>query len=352
MRSDAAPAAAVPASDAAPGWIDRPVAGLDQALLAAIDAAKLPFLNSLGFCTIYEHPPATRARLRMDGQGRVLSAGFYRERSLPGLVRVLEFAGYDGLDDVAVREAIADRRASLATIHRILPPVEAGRDHHPADARTSLLTYDVIADLPATADEYLTALGKQKRQQLPRYWRRLQREHPDRVAMMFREGAEISLDDILALVGFNQSRMKTRGRGDHTAEEAARQRRRLPLTRKEGLLGLMTIDGRPVGGTFNYLRGDEAFLIIPAHDPAFEHLNVGNVCLWLTINHLISRGVRRYHLFWGRKAYKTQFLGKDHPVVMQVVGGNGLTASLWKWRMGAARFLTRAVKAARRKIGV
>ncbi|MCI0629992.1 MAG: GNAT family N-acetyltransferase [Phycisphaerales bacterium] len=323
----------------APGRHDVALAELPHADRQRLDSAPLPWLTSLGFCTIYDFPPAQRALLHVDDSGCVTRAAFYRERSSLGIIRLIEFLGCPELSDAEILDLLSLRHVHVAVLYRLETP-----DQKSSSARVRpIVNHDVIAELPISKEEYLQSLGKQKRQQLPRYWRRLQRQYNDQIVMLYESGQRIELDEILQLVGFNQTRMSRQGKDNATAFESAQQRL-WPLTQSEGLLCKMVGQGRLLGGTFNYVHRDEAFLIVIAHDPALEHLNIGNVSLWKTIEHLIDRGVRRYHLFWGRMRYKTEFGGVDHPVVLTIIARNSWLAKLWRAHLLLNRQIPRAAR--------
>lgn len=327
----------------APGWHDATLAELEEAMPGKLRSAPLPWLTSLGYCTTYDAPPATRGLVEISDERCIKRAAFYRERRVLGLRGVIEFVGFPDISDQQIKRTLVERGTYVAVVNRLVPPGAAtGRREHPSIA----LTHDVIAELPPTADEYLRSLGKQKRQQLPRYWRRLQRQYSD-LTVHFDAAGEINLDDILQLVAFNQTRMTQQGKADTTVAESAKQRRRWPLTQDQGLLCRFVAGGKLLGGTFNYVHRDEAFLIVIAHDPTLEHLNIGNVALWKTFEHLIERGIKRYHLFWGRKRYKTDFGGVDHAVVISVIGRARWLAALWKAWLVTRRQVPRGFRFAR-----
>lgn len=330
------------------GWHDLALADLSPALRDAVEEAPIPWLNSLGFCTMYEPPFAERVAMQIGPDGSIEQAAFYRERKLAGIIRLLQFSGYPDVADGTILEILASRRAHLAVVYRIEPPHQTTttRTHRPAFE----FSHNVIVDLPQTKSEYLQSLGKQKRQQLPRYWRKLQREFNDQVDLRFTSTSAIRFDQVVQLIQFNQSRMASLGKEDHSEAEAKKQQRRWPFAESLGLLCTIESQGRLLGGTFNYVHRDEAFLMVIAHDPQLERLNIGHLGLWKTAEHLIDLGVRRYHLFWGKTLYKTQFGGVDHPIVAVTISKYRLLEWLWRVRLIAGRQVPRAVRYVMRRI--
>jgi hypothetical protein len=314
----------------AAGDHDLAISELPHEIALRLNSPELPWLNSLGFCTIYVERPAERVWLQVGAAGNITRAVFYRPCRWLGVFQLLDIAGFPEVSQQELTELLRRRGAHLAALHRLLPPSDRPRGAAPHAGAIINLTHDVIAALPDTAEKYFQSLGTQKRQQLPRYWRRLQREFNDTVHMQIQSGPDIQLHDIVQLVRFNQTRMESKGKQNTADIESAKQRRRWPLTKQEGLLCALRAGERLLGGTFNYVHGQEAFLIVIAHDPQLERLNIGNVSLWRTIEHLIEMGVTRYHLFWGKMRYKTEFGGRDYPVVLAAVSNRPWIANLWR----------------------
>jgi hypothetical protein len=324
----------------ASGVHDLAVAELDARARAWLDdSGQQPFLNSLGYATVYDHPPATRVCVVVAAD-RSCRVGFYREVRGLAIFKVLEFVGFPTLNEDDLGEVLRHRNAQAASLLRLGSP---GDDGVTSESPCTLITHDVIAALPVDSGAYLSSLGKQKRQQLPRYWRKLEREFEGRVRMEFVAGPEIDIAEINQLVAFNQQRMGDLGKGNSTDQESRKQLRREALTKEKGLLCTLLVRDTLVGGTFNYVHGDEAFLIVIAHDTAWDKHNVGHLALWKTIEHCLGLGVRRYHLFWGRKRYKNDFGGIDHPVMELVISRHAWRLPFWRFRRSLLRNGPRAM---------
>lgn len=327
------------------GTYDWAIADVDAVGCARLDDGQA-FLNSLGFATVYDHPPATRVRLCVSAD-QTARVGFYREVKRWAIVRLIEFVGFPTLNENDLRKLLVDRGARAASYLRLHAP---GLDTEVEAGNGTVITHDVIAQLPIHAAEYLASLGKQKRQQLPRYWRKLEREFEGRVRMEFVARSDVDVAEVNRLVAFNQQRMGSLGKGNFTDQESRKQQRREPLTLQKGLLGKLMIQDRMVGGTFNYLHRDEAFLIVIAHDPAWEKHNLGHLALWRTVEHCIGLRVRRYHFFWGRKRYKNDLGGVDHAISEFIVSRNPSLLPLWKARRTIMRNWPRAIGWVKRKL--
>jgi hypothetical protein len=349
----ASPEVTLPDPSSPAPWVegvhDLSLMDLDEASRVWLDDGRggraQPFLNSLAFAMWYDHPPATRVRVVVQAN-QPARVGFYREARSLAMFRVIEFVGFPTLIQDDLEELLRDRKAQAATLFRLESP---GQDVGLERGGTPI-THNVIAELPNDPGKYLASLGKQKRQQLPRYWRKLERECDGQVRMEFVPAPHVNIGEINQLVAFNQQRMGALGKGNSTAQESRKQRRREPLTQRRGLLCKLLVREALVGGTFNYVHGDEAFLIVIAHDTAWERHNVGHLALWRTIEHCIGLGVRRYHLFWGRKRYKNEFGGVDHVVSELVIARHRWLLPLWKFRRGLKLNGPRAMSWLKRKL--
>ena len=129
----------------------------------------------------------------------------------------------------------------------------------------------------------------------------------------------------------NRARRAGRGKGvDSIAEIQRRQERVFALTKSLGLLVTLRHQGKIIAGQLVYVCGNEATLIVIAHDRAYEHFRLGTVVLWKSIEQLIERGISRVNFSWGRHDYKIQFLAVEYPWSIHIVSHNLWLAILWK----------------------
>ncbi|HJV52263.1 MAG TPA: GNAT family N-acetyltransferase [Noviherbaspirillum sp.] len=160
---------------------------------------------------------------------------------------------------------------------------------------------DIVIDLPATQQAYLASLGKNTRRNIRRYMERLQRAYPS-FHIDFRECADAGEDQVRTIIGFNHARMA--GKNKTSSLDALEAQRIVQLTRECGLLGVASIDGRPCAGGIAYRVGDNFFLYVIAHDPAYDDYWVGILTCYLMIGECIARGGKAFHFLWGRYDYK------------------------------------------------
>ncbi len=168
---------------------------------------------------------------------------------------------------------------------------------------------DPVIELPDTLDAYLAGLGRQARKHLPYYARRLQREWGKSFECLYLRGLDITADAFSRLVDLNRMRMARRG--SKSLWTPSKVRSRWLLAQETGLLVGLRYHGEMIGGTLSYLHDGEAYLVLIGHQPVYDRLNIGNVCLYQTVAHLIELGVKRFHLLWGQSFYKKQFGGQE-----------------------------------------
>jgi len=142
------------------------------------------------------------------------------------------------------------------------------------------------------------------------------------------------------LIALHRQRMGATGKTFlWTPDKLARRAR---LARESGLLCGRWVAGRLVGGTLNYLHGSDAYLSTVAHDPRYDHLHGGLVCLLDTVRHLTERGLRRYNLHVRYAPFKARLGGVEHQLHHAVLFANAWVAAAWHARLLAARRRARA----------
>jgi|GEM_PF-431507 len=165
---------------------------------------------------------------------------------------------------------------------------------------------DIVLTMPTTGDAYLASLGSATRSYIKRYLNKLKRSFPSfKHEVILNE--EISEKDIGDLVAFNKARME--GKGKVQGIDTQELRRIILLAKECGMLSLFRIDGRICAGTINFRAGDNYFLEVIAHDPAYNEYRLGTLCCYLTICECIARAGKEYHFLWGPHDYKFRLLG-------------------------------------------
>lgn len=167
-------------------------------------------------------------------------------------------------------------------------------------------TEDIVLTLPPTPEDYLNALGKATRKNFKYHGNRLKRNFPALSFEVWIDGQipEAHVSDIIEL---NRARMANKNKASEIdAEETYRLTR---LVQQGGLVSVMILDGRVVAGTVCSRVGQNYFMHINAHDPAYDDARLGKLCCYMTICDCITRGGKEFHFMWGRFEYKYLLLG-------------------------------------------
>jgi len=307
------------------------------------------WLGSLGFCQWHCNPPAERAMYLRNAAGGIEEACFYRRTNWLRRFSQIEVLGPLSAQSPLLR-ALKSRYAPdlvSTSFERAPASNEAPNNWIARDVQKT--SEDLCIELPSRLAEYLQSLGNKAQRQLPYYVRRLEREWGSKWSFETRHGAAILRDDFNNLVRLNQQRMNSKGRRSLWTTELLE--RRWEYVRKEGWFCAGSIEGRLAAGIVFFVTGGEAYLSLMAHDPRFDRLNLGNICLWLMLEHCIQQGYGRAHLLWGRSFYKQQFHASEHPLYRTTWIANRTAAFLWKAGKAlaapqVARFLQKAVRKA------
>ncbi len=206
----------------------------------------------------------------------------------------------EGMDiDVADAERFAEQVfARDIRISRIC--FRAVRITGSVNTRASLcmpVTEDIVIDLPADEAAYIGGLGKSTRKTL--------RQNFSRAAGLCHvivPGAECENALIDTIIGFNHARMA--GKQRFSALDARAGTRLQTLVRARGMAGVIYLDGLLRAGTLTCRIGDDVYSLVNAHDPAVDHLGMGNLSRHLMILAAIRSGARRFHLLGGHYASK------------------------------------------------
>jgi hypothetical protein len=160
---------------------------------------------------------------------------------------------------------------------------------------------DIAMPLPGTRQEYLASLGKNTRRNIKRYTDRLNRAFPSFRYEAFEKQA-VDGQQVRDIIGFNRARMADKDKVSGIDEEETQ--RIIRVTKACGMVGAASIGGRICAGTISYRTGDNYFLYVLAHDPAYDDYWIGILCCYLTICECIARGGKEFHFLWGAYDYK------------------------------------------------
>jgi hypothetical protein len=165
---------------------------------------------------------------------------------------------------------------------------------------------DIVLQLPPSGDAYLASMGSATRSYIKRYLNKARRSLPSfQHDVTF--GADIDTQELREVIAFNKLRME--GKGKEQGIDERELHRILALAKECGMLSVVRIDGKIRAGTINFRVGDNYFLEVIAHDPAYNEFRLGTLCCYLTICECIARNGKEYHFLWGPQEYKFRLQG-------------------------------------------
>ncbi len=165
---------------------------------------------------------------------------------------------------------------------------------------------DIAIKLSQHFEAYHAQLGKQTQKHIRYYINRLQREFND---FTFNVAATHETDPVIISRIIEMNRLRMKAKNINSGFDNAFEARIIEFCRQYGLVSTISINGKIVAGAICYEVGDQAYLEAISHDPDFNKYNAGQVCLYLTVKHMIESGKDTFHMLWGENEYKYRFLG-------------------------------------------
>lgn len=193
---------------------------------------------------------------------------------------------------------------SLSSI--IFPVVETTAGRLDLPSLVGPCTQDIVLTLPDTADSYLASLGKSTRSYVKRYLNKAKRDFPSISFTTYIRG-EASEQTIRSIIELNRKRIE--GKNQLSYIDQQETERIIKLVRLCGLIKVIRLNGEICAGTINFRFGENYFLKVIAHDPAYDAYGFGNLCCYLSICECIARKGKEYHFLWGKYEYKYRFMG-------------------------------------------
>ena len=166
-----------------------------------------------------------------------------------------------------------------------------------------------VLELPDSWDGYLKLLGKNMREQIKRYPKRLEKEFAVEYSLAQTEGEmQIALDDLFRLHG---QRWRARGQTGVLATPKRQKFHRAVCSAflKKDWLRLWTLrcDEKPVCVLLNYFYGGRYYFFIGGFDPNYSRWSVG-VCLFSKVfARAIEEGATEFDFLKGEEEYKYRY---------------------------------------------
>jgi CelD/BcsL family acetyltransferase involved in cellulose biosynthesis len=185
-----------------------------------------------------------------------------------------------------------------------LVPLARNSGWHIADAEKC-----PVLSLPPTWDEYLKQLGKNMREQIKRYPRRLEKEFAVEYSLA-RTPDEIScgLDDLFRLHG---QRWRARGQTGVLATPRRQKFHRAVCAAflKKDWLRLWTLrcNGDAVCVLLNYFYNHKYYFFIGGFAPEYSRWSVGTCLFSKVFQHAITEGATEFDFLKGEEEYKYRF---------------------------------------------
>ena len=243
----------------------------------------------------------------------------------------------------------ADVRRACQALFRALPLVRRIRLEVPFDAHDlglpTIVRHDdayMVAELPATFDEYLSSLGTSTRRNLRLYENRLSRAFPGFTSdTVVRGDATREIADLF--LGWKSARFENLGMSTYWETEPRRYPGFVELVRRRGEARVVTIEGEVAAMVFAFWVSDEVYALQSAFDPRYEKYHLGLLMhAWLA-REAVARGAARLNIGLGRADYKERLGAKT--VNVQLL-------SVYRSRIARLRGFREAPKVVARKQSV
>jgi hypothetical protein len=279
-----------------------------------------------GYCLLYSHNPPEWAAFWHNEEAALEAACFGSSRSWFGPGHNLRLEGPTTASFSMLKQLMVEKGGLLLTIPFLEGPGSAVSLPWWKGAVLNSPS-DYVVNLPSTFTEYLGQLGKTSRNHLTAYAKRLERTLPTRLSVL--EGAAISQELVAELADLHRRRMEDAEKKYMLTSEKIERRTR--LAQECGLFCGRWINDRLIGGTLNYFHEGVVYLSLVAHDPEYDNLHCGLVCLLDTIRFLIERGVPKYNFHVRYSPFKTRMGGAERQHHSLVLFANAAVAVLWRF---------------------
>lgn len=209
----------------------------------------------------------------------------------PGAAALLEdfFAGFSG--DIAL-DSLPGEAAEV-----VAGAIDVAPERHQTAA---------VLELPATFDDWLSAIGKKERHEVRRKRRRCESELGTLDLRRRSDGAAFS-----AFFAMHRSAPGSKG----TFMDAAMESLFAALAERAGfVLDVLHAEGRPVAAVFGWEDGDAYYLYNSAYDSAAAGASPGNVLLSMLVEREIGRGARIFDFLKGDETYKFRLGAEARPL--------------------------------------
>ena len=219
---------------------------------------------------------------------------------------------WNRLEDFATRQHAVQLAQIPAQCRLVEFATRAGWEVRDAEACPSLA-------LPDNWDEYVRSLGKNMREQIKRYPKRLEKQFAVEYQLaQSAEEVQRALTDLFQLHG---KRWRARGQ---TGVLATPRRQRFhreicrEFARRDWLrLWTLRCDNRPACVLLSYFYGDKYYFFIGGFEPELLRWSVGTCLFARVLRHAIEEGASEFDFLRGEEEYKYRFgaVNRDYKTI-------------------------------------
>jgi hypothetical protein len=249
-------------------------------------------------------PQLRHAVVRSGAQLLGLLSFHARRDALVVVNRLLRWS--DEVLDVCAAAMLSEHPRMLSVNFNDLYDQEAGSSPIGPRPLTWRTIDCVVVELPSSYPVYFAGFGATTQKNLRYCARRLKRETPGVEFRIYRR-EQINADVVAAVVQLNHKRMASKSKT--SGIDPLYASKLLTLTQSHGAACIAANGSTIVGGTLCTQVGDGWTLHVIAHDPSFNHVRLGLLCLLKTVEEAIGNGASRFNFLWGMGEYKLLFGG-------------------------------------------
>lgn len=267
--------------------------------------------------SLYENPMTTLLRFRQHYQLHTAATYAARRGAAICALIVFQLEGrsvrvYNEQVEIAADELLRFARA----VYQRYPQVDR-ISFYALDGSAGALPFPhqtlpcldkITMELPRTPAGYDAILSKNMLSKLKRSNKKLSSDFAC-IGRGIVEPGDALEDTIRRVVELNRLRMSAKKEASYHTDQGTALL--VELVRRYGYVCTVLVDGELRAGAIMMRLGGTVYMHTIAHDPDFNHYNLGTLCCYDSIVHAIRSGAQRYDFGWGPNDYKFRLLGRS-----------------------------------------
>ena len=245
--------------------------------------------------------------------------------------------GYEYVVESAIADHLANQRDySLVDLHQLRDDLSSLEVEGSVDLEQGTC---LVLDLPPTYEGYLAMLGKSLRYDVRKLDKSLFSQGRATVEMVQEENLHEGLDIL-----FDQHKKRWRKRGLPGAflgktQDFHHAWGQLAIRRGWFQLGILRLDGVPIGAIYGMAKGDTTFFYQAGFDPAHKSVSPGTLLVASLIRKSIEEGKRHFDFLRGDEPYKRRWKPqREHKNLRKVIAVRGPMGELGaSWNLLGSR---------------